>query len=799
MVQDEMSEVQLRTKLNIPKEAEKVLIFTETSHWDPDWLLTSEEYFHLRVKRQLIKAVRELLKEPRRIYGVECVFFLKMLYDHVPSIRDDLFFLIKEKRLRMLGVGITTPDTIIPSSEALLRDYLLGLKWIKEHFDFQGITTAFLPDSFGFSPAIVDIYAHLGFDSVALCRLDGMYFLGNETEMPHEFPKVGSSAYKLMREEKTLDFFFESPNGNKILTHWLAYTYGQGELLTHVGITRLLGLPFALYFPNKALVAKRVARYVRQLSKYTKSPYMLCPIGFDFSYPIKNLINHLDVYNEFFYPKTGIWVTNLGLDDYFALQKYHLNKFPVLRLDPVNYFTGFYSSRITLKSLYHSLVSRLLNTEIVLAYMRDLALSRQLQGSLEELWQISSFANHHDFITGTSPDRVVNKEQKPLLKSALKQIDQIQNDLFKYAELKNLVVQQRNNASLSQHVKSQDDLKFEKEAFNKLFVGGDLIFSRCLTVDLINDSGGLWRMGNEYKGGTFKPVAAIDVETSQLGQDKKNEKLKFYGEYQGNQVIGFLSLSPRDKKIVISSTTKLQPRTTAVMRFNMPFVVNEVLADTQTCLIKREFSGRFYPTFWPFQNLILLKPFDHSKLEEIVIVAPFGTAYYLQPGDESSFGIIVARNAIQELAYGSFILPAFPARGHEVNPVTYNFEIHFRFDSDPAFNYLDLIEQAKLSTFQDNKSSLLIARALESFVVKSIYAKVTSVKNATFGDGVILRIKNLSGRELSTELQCKTSLITQAFEVTGMERNVKELAVRQNSVLLKLQPGLNSVRIILEN
>lgn len=33
-----------RRRLGIPDDARRVLVFTESSHWDPDWMLTSEQY-----------------------------------------------------------------------------------------------------------------------------------------------------------------------------------------------------------------------------------------------------------------------------------------------------------------------------------------------------------------------------------------------------------------------------------------------------------------------------------------------------------------------------------------------------------------------------------------------------------------------------------------------------------------------------------------------------------------------------------------------------------------------------------
>jgi len=47
------SEQQIRQRLDIPLDAEKVLIFSESSHWDPNWLFTADEYFERYVRHNL--------------------------------------------------------------------------------------------------------------------------------------------------------------------------------------------------------------------------------------------------------------------------------------------------------------------------------------------------------------------------------------------------------------------------------------------------------------------------------------------------------------------------------------------------------------------------------------------------------------------------------------------------------------------------------------------------------------------------------------------------------------------------
>jgi len=60
-------DVSLRRHLGIPGDAEHVLILAESSHWDPNWLLTSEEYFRRFVRRNLDFAVEQLLAVVMRL------------------------------------------------------------------------------------------------------------------------------------------------------------------------------------------------------------------------------------------------------------------------------------------------------------------------------------------------------------------------------------------------------------------------------------------------------------------------------------------------------------------------------------------------------------------------------------------------------------------------------------------------------------------------------------------------------------------------------------------------------------
>jgi len=360
---DPMREASLRQRLSIPPDTKKVLVLAESSHWDPDWLQTSEEYFGRYVRRNLDVAVSELQREPRRIYSAECMFFLRMYWERCPAQREAVRALVNEGRLRLTNSGVTTADTLLPSTEAILRDWLIGQEWLRANGMMQEPRLAYFTDSFGASPFLPSLLRAAGFDRTALTRLDGMYFVGCDYESAKNFPRKGSSAERLLKQEKTLDFVWRDANGAEVLCHWNAFTYGQGDMLAFRGISRMYIAPLFITDRSDRNVARRIEQFAVQLAPYSRTTYLFCPIGFDFVAPIPDLVALLDRYNERHYTQTGVWAVNAGLDDYQALVECHRGKLPVLQMDPNPYWTGFYTSRPALKERCYNLVDRLMLAE----------------------------------------------------------------------------------------------------------------------------------------------------------------------------------------------------------------------------------------------------------------------------------------------------------------------------------------------------------------------------------------------------------------------------------------------------
>ena len=108
-------ERKLRAALGVPEDARIVLVLGETSHWDPNWLFTAEEYYDRRIGPILDEVIEELEHDVRRIFSIEALFFLQKYWERRPDRHALVRQLLEERRLQLTGTGITTPDTVILS------------------------------------------------------------------------------------------------------------------------------------------------------------------------------------------------------------------------------------------------------------------------------------------------------------------------------------------------------------------------------------------------------------------------------------------------------------------------------------------------------------------------------------------------------------------------------------------------------------------------------------------------------------------------------------------------------------
>ena len=845
---DKTVEDALRHRLGIPPDAPQVMVVTESTHWDPDWLCTSDEYFRFCVQPTLDLAIDALTAEPRRIFSVECAFFPQMYWQRRPDRRDAFRALANEGRLRFTGSGVTTPDTLIPEDELLLRDLLLGQEWLRINGMSQEPRVLYLPDSFGHSPGLPSILDAAGVPYAAVCRIDGMRFPGAEFEAASHFPVPCSSAATLT-DLGTADFVWRGPGGSEVLAHWHSHGYGHGDMLASGGFTRALGLPLSWRNRREDHVAARIERFAEQLNPLARTPYLLLAIGLDFVRPIPRLVELIDRWNGAGYARTGMWLVNAGLDDYLDLVDTRRDFLPTIELDPNPYWTGFYSTRPQLKRACRDLGRQL----IAIDHQRARSvMNRPSIGDDSDppapdatAWWVAAMSNHHDFVTGTSPDRVAHAEQWPLISDALRAAttghsatsdvpDKVAN--VETADTTSGATAPARSSPVgssgpnsSTPCWSRDGpivtvttrhhtAVFDESRGGSLInltdsTGRELIGRPSLVLVARRESGGLWRMGNEFPGGYWSRTdasrnhPAIVEVTRGLGTTTASMLASVDGR-PARIVVEFADHAPG---MLVRTMIEPRLRRTITLEIIHANQIDQLIMHQPGGVIERPLHRRFDPTFWPLHSFAGTTVAPMVTARPRATTAPPHASSTDGPGDYRSMvvatavptaihaaasgavEIIVARNAPKEFAYRVVPLLA-PAVGHESG--AQRAEVTYGWTAQDPPSVVEggraLWEQVDRAAGRQTPTPL--------FVTDDERVEITSTKCADRGEGIVIRLRNwaLDGAAHPVTVrpsgQCQ-SVVTAAWRIDSNERDVESLAVVDGQVRIDLDRYLTTVRL----
>ena len=798
---------QLRRHLGFPDDAERVLIFSESSHWDPNWLLTSDEYFQRFVRHNLDQAIEELQQESRRVYSVECMFFFRMYWDHYPAQQDTVRELVNAGRLRLTSSGVTTADTLLPSAEAILRDLLIGQEWLRANGMEQEPKLAYFTDSFGCTPTLPSLLKAAGFDRTAITRVDGMYFMGCDLESSKRFPRAGSSAERLLNQERSLDFVWRDQNGAQVLCHWNAFTYGQGDMLAFAGVSRVYLARLAVSLRSDRHIARRIKRYVAQLSPYSPTPYMLCPIGFDFVEPIPDLIALLDRYNQNHYPTTGVWSVNAGLDDYLALIEPYQDKLPVLELDPNPYWTGFYTARPTLKQRCRNLVNDLLLAEKLSFLPENRGAEKTISSELEDAWWQAAVSNHHDFITGTSPDKVVEIEQIPWLDQAADAVAAVVDRLAPALPASDVPTACSESLAWNQkdgrvQIKTPHyDIELAED------VGGAIVnlqsqdaqtpLLTSISNDLVSyrDSGGLWRMGYEFAGGIWKESMRASHHSTQMQVHERDSGLEIISsiELDGVTIRRQMWLSNDLPVIHCRLEGKAAEGHSVTVRFATGISSKNLVMDTPGGMVVRPPKRIYDPTFWPLHQFVHIQEDDNGR--GFAILQPMPGAISYQP--DGQLELVAMRNATREKALGLIGIPGNPASGHEHESYAFEYALLFTENGDWQDNNLHLLARnIANSPWSIRRDTALRGLADSIVTTDSSDVWVTAIKPASRGEGVIVRLNAPALSESKVVVTAHQFKMIGAFLCDARERDLKPLEVQDGTVRVTIPGTVATIRLL---
>lgn len=741
----------LRARLGVPDDARQVLVLSESSHWDPDWMLTADQYFRFGVRHTLDRVIDELEADPRRVWSADCVFFLARYWEHRPDRRERLASLVNAGRLRLTSSGVTTQDTLLPTTESILRDFLVGQEWLRTRGMAHEPRLAYFPDSFGHSPSLPSLLNAAGFDRTIVTRIDGCLFTGSDWELPSRFPRPGSSA-ELLTEAGSADFVWRDRQGSEVLAHWNPFTYGQGDKLASVGILRYMSVPLAVPDRSERRVAARLERYAAKLRPLARTPYLLCPIGLDFVHPIPRLLDLIDRYNDRRYPDSGLWVVNAGADDYLELVAEHRDALPVLELDPNPYWTGFYASRPELKRAHRELVDALVATEAeAVASGGNTAI--RTAAKLAEPWWVATTGNHHDFITGTSPDRVSRREQEPWLASARATVARIDAERHRPEPGPSATAPGPPDSGATPVTVEWVDglLRVDTGRLRAMF---DPMVGGCITHLLVDgvqvpggpagelvaydDNGGLWRLGSEYRGGHLREVDRSSRHPAQVESDQHGDEVvvRVAAPLDGSDSQRTFRFRPATAAVMVDTRCAAADRRTVTLALPGATGSSTLVMDQPGGHVERPRRRHFDPTLWPVSSWVVA-----SGTAAGPVLAVDRTRAVAVRGD-GTVEVVVARNATKEQAWRILPIPACPARGHEPGPTAASVAWSWVTEGRPVER--GEAARALLDGHDRDRLARAVARVL---VVEPLSAdglptspEVVALKAADRGDGIVVRV-----------------------------------------------------------
>jgi hypothetical protein len=808
MVIEPAPESTIRERLDIPADADKVLVFAESSHWDPDWLFTFDEYYRLRVRKVLNAMIEALEEEERRIYSIEAVFFLKMFWEREPDRRSAVKRFLNQGRIRLSGSGINTPDTILPEAESIIRDYLQGQEWLREKGIESEPRIAYLPDNFGNTPFLPSLLTSLGFEYAAMSRIDGLYFLGADFLNRGSYPLQGSTAAVLLKKHRSIDFIWREENGAELLCHLNPYTYGQGDLLTHIGVAKLLGfvvgLPFHVRSPGH--VARRIQGYVKQLERFSRTPYMLCPIGLDFNEPIPQLVSLLDRYNSEVYPESGIFAVNAALEDYMDLVSHYASRLPVLNMDPNPTFMGFYSSRPEMKQRCKTLSFRLITAEKIITCADHGKEKRRLDQELENAWDKVVVPNHHDFITGTSPNRVWRKEQRPFLLEAQGLVDKLYNEA---ASGHDMSLDRFESPSLPQWEVDKGKLRVETASS---IIELDERAGGCITTwtdkitgekvlegpgnDIISyeDSGGLWRMGHEYRGGRFREKERSSQGAARIRAAEKGGALevRVESELEGRAVTRTLWFRADSPIIWMRTEGWANDHRTVTARFPTTLRPRQITMDVTAGMVERPLVKLYDPTFWAAKTLAFIQKPKEGRGFVVFMAGP--SVISCNNGGEME--LVVMRNTRKEKAFGIFPLMGFPAAGADHDKQTLDYAVLPTDSGGWWENRLHKLGESVLHPhWRDPEEAAMMALSDSLIMIDNEELSIMAIKRAQRGDGLIVRLFMPFPKGEEVILAMKNRDIKEASLCDARERDREKIAVKNGKALVPLHNPITTARL----
>ena len=132
------------------------------AHIDSAWLWPVRETIR-KVARTTSSMTTLLEEQPGFRYGMSSAQQYAWMKEHRPEVWERIRAAVAEGRFLPLGGMWVESDTVMPSGESLVRQFSQGQRFFEREFGIRS-KGVWLPDSFGYSPALPQLMRRAGFE-----------------------------------------------------------------------------------------------------------------------------------------------------------------------------------------------------------------------------------------------------------------------------------------------------------------------------------------------------------------------------------------------------------------------------------------------------------------------------------------------------------------------------------------------------------------------------------------------------------------------------------------------------------
>lgn len=149
---------------------QKKLFVTSNAHLDTQWNWTIQDTIRDCVKNTLVQNFELFEKYPHYRMNFEGAFRYKLAKEYYPDLYEILKGYVAEGRWNVAGSQWDASDANVPSSEAYMRQILLGNGFFEQEFGKKS-SDIFLTDCFGFRYSLPSIASHMGLNGFSTQKL----------------------------------------------------------------------------------------------------------------------------------------------------------------------------------------------------------------------------------------------------------------------------------------------------------------------------------------------------------------------------------------------------------------------------------------------------------------------------------------------------------------------------------------------------------------------------------------------------------------------------------------------------